>query len=129
MTNSKQNKGKEEKVGGISTVVAAVAGAIAGAGVAITGAIIMSDKKNRDKVEGVINNFKEEVGDKKDEVEKKFLEEKENIKNAVIGAVDSLETLVEDTKNKATKTAKQVKGGIEEKVEDVTKKINKTWQK
>ena len=58
--NSKQNGGKEGK-GVISPVAAAVAGVIAGASVAIAGAIALSDKNNRKKVEDVFNNAKGKV--------------------------------------------------------------------
>jgi hypothetical protein len=48
----------------INPVVAAVAGAVV-AGVAVAGAMIMSDKKNQDKVAKVVSNVKDDVNSKK----------------------------------------------------------------
>ena len=57
-------------------VVAAVTGAIAGAGVAIAGAIALTDEKNRKKVDESIAK----VVEKKDEVEKKIAQGKVKVK-------------------------------------------------
>lgn len=48
----------------INPVVAAVAGAVVG-GVAVAGAIIMSDKDNQDKVNKVVSNVKDDINNKK----------------------------------------------------------------
>ncbi len=55
--HSKQNEDK----GGINPVVAMATGAIVGAGVAVAGAVALSDKKNRDKVKVVLSNVTDRV--------------------------------------------------------------------
>jgi hypothetical protein len=50
MTNQNQ--------GGINPVAAAVAGAVVGAGVGIAGAVVLGDKKNREKIGKVLNKKK-----------------------------------------------------------------------
>ena len=46
-----------------ATVVASVAGAVVGAGVAVAASKVMSDKKLRDKVTGTISGIKDQVVD------------------------------------------------------------------
>lgn len=86
MTNQIQNK-HDNGINGINPVVAALAGAVAGAGVAIAGAVALNDEKNRDKVKEVLNNakkqattyvedVKDQIQDKKEEVEKDLTEGK-----------------------------------------------------
>lgn len=50
-----------------ATVVAGVAGAVVGAGVAVAATKVMSDKKMRDKVTETFNDFKNQVIDILDE--------------------------------------------------------------
>lgn len=79
----KQDMGKS----GFNPVVAAVTGAVVGAGVAIAGAVALKDKKNREKVKEVLTEVKDkatgfmeemqkQAQDKKDEVEKNLLKAK-----------------------------------------------------
>ncbi len=150
MTNSKQGKGNG-LTGGISPAMAAVAGAIAGAGVAIVGAIVLSRKANRDKIgdgfnkakartidfakkiRGGVEDRKEEVedyiNDGSAEIEKRLSKEKEDLRKAVVQVVDSLDHLAEDTKNKAKKKSKTLRNSIDGGIKSISKKINKTWQK
>lgn len=50
-----------------ATVMASVAGAVVGAGVAVAATKVMSDKKLRDKVTGTISGIKDQVIDILDE--------------------------------------------------------------
>lgn len=66
MTNSKK---QDEVKSGISPIAAAVTGAVIGAGIAVAGAVALKDEKNRDKVNEVLGNIKEQVHEKKIKVE------------------------------------------------------------
>lgn len=72
-SNKKMDEGKNNFG---QVVVAAVTGAIAGAGVAIAGAIALTDEKNRKKVDESIAKIVE----KKDEVEEKIAKGKVKVK-------------------------------------------------
>lgn len=99
MTDQNQNKQKEMK-GGVHPLVAAVAGAVVGAGVAAVG-VVLSDKKNREKVADTVTGVKKDVVDlvkktqkqaesQKNELQKRFSEDKEKINKAVSVAKDSV---------------------------------------
>ena len=47
-----------DKRNGINPMVAAVAGAVVGAGVAVAGTLILKDKKNQEKVKKVLKDVK-----------------------------------------------------------------------
>lgn len=61
----KKKEAKTEQ--GVRSLVAGIAGAVAG-GIAVGAAIAMSDKKNQQKVKGVLNDAKEKVTKKVGEV-------------------------------------------------------------
>lgn len=100
-----ENKQKREiNKGGVNPVVAAVTGAIVGAGV-VAGAVVLSDQKNRDKIKEVVTNAKEQATEKFQEVQKdtqekiaegkkdaqeKFTEGKKDAKEMANKAIDSL---------------------------------------
>ena len=65
-SNSKKQARKKGKLTRLVT-----AGAIIGTGVAVAGAVAMSDKKNQKKVKEMAGNIKNQMESKKDEVEKK----------------------------------------------------------
>lgn len=86
MTGSNQKKD-----GGVSPVLAAMTGAIVGAGVAVAGAIALKNKNTREKVKQVFNGVKDqavgyvekmqkEIEGKKSKVEKKLDEGKIKVK-------------------------------------------------
>lgn len=96
----------------ISPMVAAVAGAVVGAGVAVAGTMILEDKKNREKIRKVFNNAKnqainyvenmqKQVKDKKDEVEEKFTEGNKKVKRITKSVKNSLTHAVKDVKKAA----------------------------
>ena len=64
MTNIKKSNQKNI---GVNPVVAAMAGAVV-AGVAVAGAIAMSNKDNQEKVKNVISDVKADIDNKKSEV-------------------------------------------------------------
>ncbi len=77
---------------GMSPVAAAVTGAVVGAGVAVAGAVVLKDKKNREKFQKVF----------------------ENAKDQAVG-------YMEDMKDKAQRTQKEVGA----KVKSVSKSVKK----
>lgn len=66
----------------VNPVMAAVAGAVA-AGAVAAGAIIMSDKKNQDKVKKVVSNVKDNLNKKKALINKKVSKIEDITKNTV----------------------------------------------
>lgn len=93
MTDKIQKKQDQEK-SGFNSVTAAVAGVIIGAGVATAGAVLLKDKKNREKVRGILNNAKDQavgymenvqkqVGGNKGEAEKILAEGKGKVKKVI----------------------------------------------
>jgi len=88
MSNQKK---LDKNKGGINPVVAAVTGAVVGAGIAVAGAVALKDEKNRNKVKKAFSDVKDQAAgdiediqnkaeDKKDEAEKKLDEGKEALK-------------------------------------------------
>ena len=76
-SNSKKQARKKGKLNPLVT-----AGAIIGTGVAVVGAVAMSDKKNQKKVKEMTGNLKKQMKVKKNEVVKK---------------VKKIETIIKDT--------------------------------
>lgn len=68
MTDQKQKKQAETK-SAVGPIVAGIAGVIAG-GVAVATAVVMSDKKNQEKVKDVLVGVEEKLVEGKDRVEK-----------------------------------------------------------
>ena len=97
MTNQNQKK-QDKRKGSVNSVVAGVTGAVIGAGIAVAGAaVVLNDKKNREKVKKVLTNVKKQaIGymegvqkqaqDKKGGVEEKLVEGKEKVKKEVNSA-------------------------------------------
>ncbi len=78
MTN--QLKDSTEKT---NPVVSTVAGAVVGAGIGVTGALILRDKKNREMVKEVLTQFKDSVTGY---TERKKKEVKKNLREGEIKA-------------------------------------------
>lgn len=95
----KQNEGKN----GINPVVAAVAGAVVGAGIAVAG-VALADEKNREKVKEVVTKAKNQtigyVEDMQKQAQAKKREGEEKVKIAVDSAKKSLHQASTDV-NKA----------------------------
>jgi len=78
MTNQK----KVEQKGSVNPVVAAVTGAIVGAGIAAAG-VVLSNKKNRDKVGRVLTNVKNQALDYVEDMQKQAQDTKVEVKEKV----------------------------------------------
>jgi hypothetical protein len=81
---------KDQKKDGVNPVFAAVTGAVVGAGVAIAGAVALSNDKNREKLDDAATSIKDHVADTikdvNDKVEGKLAEGKEAVKKVVASA-------------------------------------------
>ena len=93
MTVSNQKK-QEERNSGFKTAVAAVTGAIVGAGMAVAGAIVLKDKKNQEKVKQVLTNVKDKAMGYMEKMENEEKEKK------VVKKVKKIVKLAKDTKQK-----------------------------
>lgn len=104
-----QDQKKQDDQNRFNQVAAAVTGAVVGAGVGIAGAVIMGNKKNREKISRILNNVKDDavdyVGgikkqaqDKKEEIKKKFIEGKVKVAKVTKSVRKSLDHAVKDVK-------------------------------
>lgn len=75
-------KAPNRKKEGVNQILAAVTGAVVGAGVAIAGAVVFKDKKNREKTKFAFNNMKDQAVSymKKLQIEKKLATGKTKVK-------------------------------------------------
>lgn len=107
-----QDQKKQDSQNRFNQVAAAVTGAVVGAGVGIAGAVVLGDKKNREKISNVLNNVKDQAVDyvegmqkqaevKKVEIEKEFKKDKKIAQKVVSSAKNSLEHVVKDAKKVA----------------------------
>lgn len=84
--------------GGINPVVAAVAGAVVGAGVGIAGAVVLGDKKNREKINKVLNNVKDQAVDYVEGVQKQAEDKKSEIEKEFVKGKKITQKTVKDAK-------------------------------
>lgn len=96
-----QTQTKQNGTSGFNPVVAAVAGAVVGAGVAVAGAVVLEDKKTREKIKFAFTNMQKLAEDKKNEAEKKLSGDKEKVKRVIDSAKDSLRQGVKNAKKAA----------------------------
>ena len=96
--------------GGVNPVMAAVAGAVVGAGVAVAGAMVLEDKKNREKVKKVFTDVKNQAIDYVEDMQKQIRDKR-----------DGIEEKITDGKNKVQKVTKSVKKSLDHAVKDVKK--------
>jgi hypothetical protein len=68
MTNKVLKKSENQSMG-INPVVAAVAGVVVGAGVAVAGVVAFNDKNNRDKVSTAVSHANDATQEKMDQAE------------------------------------------------------------
>lgn len=97
---------KKANVGKSEVIAAAVAGAVIGAS-AVVGAVALKDKKNRNKLMGVLTDAKDqamgylkelqkELQDNKDEVTEKLIEGKKEVKKVAASVKDSAQKALKD---------------------------------
>lgn len=83
------NKKPVEVKAGINPVVAAVTGMVVGAGVAVAGAVAYANQDNHDKVKKVLTDAKDQINDKKTEVQEKT----EKLVNIAKGTVEEVKNI------------------------------------
>ncbi len=88
----------DKKDGGVNPMIASLAGAAVGAAVG-AGAIILSDKKNREKLEKALEGLKKQGFNVLDIVQK----EANNVRNQIGPAEKAIEKEVKKAVKKATK--------------------------
>ncbi len=118
MNNFKKSDSYGKVSGGISPVTAALAGAIAGAGVAIAGAVALSKQSNRDKITKVVNEVKTKAT--------KFA--KKAKKNAKSG-LDMMEDKKDEVVNSVDNAVKVARKTLDGKVDEISKDTKRVWQK
>lgn len=109
---NQDKKNEEDKRNSINQVTAAITGAVVGAGIAVAGAVVMSDKKNREKVEKVLSNAKDQAinyvkdiqnsaENKKNMIGKELVKDKKMAKKVVDTTKKSLKQTVNNIKKAA----------------------------
>lgn len=84
-----QKKKEIKNLNTANQVMAAVAGAVVG-GVAVATSMVMSNKKNRDKIKAGLSNAKNQTTEYLDDVKKKALAKKSEVKEKVVKEVKKL---------------------------------------
>jgi len=113
MTNSKQKKRSS------FSVIAGITGAVVGAGAAVAGTIALKDKKNRDKVNKVINDVKnqavgyaekmqKEISNSKEKIEKNINKKKVEVKKDIDKGKAKVKKIVNISKDAKEKIKKEI---------------------
>lgn len=98
MIDPKQ-KQREERKSGFNPVTVGVTAAIVGAGIAVAGAVVLKDKKNREKVKQVLTNVKDQAVGYVEDIQKQAEDKKEQIKEKLVEGEEKVEKLVSATKD------------------------------
>ncbi len=99
---------KDEVVGGINPVLAAVVGVVAGAGAVVAGAMMTKD-----------NN----------KVEEKVKDVVEELKGAVVGSVDMAKEKIDDGRAGLKKVIDEATDLLRNEASKAKKEVKKVWQK
>lgn len=97
--------------GGVNPVVAAVAGAVVGAGIAVAG-VVLSDEKNREKVIKAATTVKDNVTNYVEKTQKQIEAEKKILKNRILADKMKVKKVVASAKNSLDKTTKEVNNAV-----------------
>ncbi|MFA5828790.1 MAG: hypothetical protein WC841_05550 [Candidatus Shapirobacteria bacterium] len=84
-----QKKREVKNTNGVNPIVAGIAGAVVG-GVAVATSMVMSNKKNRDKIKAGLASAKDKTVEYLDEVKKQASDRKSEVKEKVIQEVKKL---------------------------------------
>lgn len=88
----------------VSSVAAAVTGAVVGAGVAVAGAVALKDKKNREKVKEVLTNMKDQAMSYMSDMQKATNEKQEELKEKIITGQKVAKKVTDAAKESVNKT-------------------------
>ena len=108
MKDQKMNKPVDS---GVNQVVAAVAGAVVGAGIAVAG-VALSDKKNRDKISKAVSTVKNNVTSYVEKTQKQILTEKKILEKKIQADKLKVKKVVDIAKNSLDKTTKEVNNAV-----------------
>lgn len=92
------NKIKKGKTTHVRPVVAAVTGAVIGAGVAIAGAAVMKDEKNREKAKKALNSVKGKAAEYIEDLQKQTQDQKAKAEDKLAESKKLLENTVSNGK-------------------------------
>ena len=106
------NNKNEEKQTKSNPLAAVATGIVIGAGVATAGAVILKDKKNREKVKNAVNDVKKQVSGYIEDAQKKAIEEKENRMDKVTEGKEELKKKAEASINSAQGTLEAAKKSL-----------------
>jgi gas vesicle protein len=106
MTDIKKN-GRADKQE-ISPLVAAVTGAVIGVGVAVGGAVALSDKKNREKVKKALGDVKDQAMSYMEGMQKKNDGKKEMAKERHTSGKKEVKQLIKPFKKSLSKDSKKL---------------------
>lgn len=106
------NQKKLDDQNRFNQVAAAVTGAVVGAGIGVAGAVVMSDKNNREKMGkvfigvrdqavGYVTNIQKNAEDKKEVIKKEFAKDEKKVQKVIKIAKKSLGKTVKDVKKAA----------------------------
>lgn len=100
---------KDEVVGGINPVLAAVVGVVAGAGAVVAGAMMATKDDNK--------------------VEEKVKDVVEEVKGAVVGSVDMAKEKIDDGRAGLKKVIDEATDLLRNEASKAKKEVKKVWQK
>lgn len=118
MTDLNQKNQNNMGNGGISSLVAAVTGAVVGAGVAVAGVVAFRDKKSRDTVKKVITHVKNQA-----------VGYMEDMQSQAQVTKDEVEKKLVKSKEKIQKASNEAKNTLHHELKDAKKEVKKIWQK
>lgn len=104
---SKQDKVKDE----VNPMIVAIAGAVAGAGIAVAG-VVLSDEKNRKKIVEAANTVKNNVTHFVEKTQKQIKDEKKIIEKRVLADRKKVKKVVASARNSVDKTTKEVNKAV-----------------
>ena len=107
----KKPEGKDREQDGMNPMVAVVAGAVVGAGIAVAG-VALSDKKNREKVRDVVTKAKHDVEAYVGNVQKRAEASKKAMNKRIASDDEKIRKVVNSAKDSLHKTTEQVNSVI-----------------
>ena len=97
MIDHKKNQPDDKKVG-ISPMAVAVTGAVVGIGLAVAGAVVLSDEKNREKVKDAFADAKKHTQDYVGDIQHRAEEKKNEVEQKAAKLVAVVEETVKEVK-------------------------------
>ncbi len=99
------------KTAGVNPMVAAVAGAVVGAGIAVAG-VVLSDEKNREKIVKAVTTVKDDVTHYVEKTQKQVEVEKKALEKRILADKIKIKKVVASAKNSLHKTTNEVNDAV-----------------